>query len=748
MVEVTLRRACSEIFRPSNCASPLDYDTGGSLHKSSSAPSPSFFIQNRHLPGPVSPYCATNVEMATAEPQIQPMQKLRLDTSTPSFPFSAYDYSPIFENGMSKAVTTPSTTRSYISSAAQSFLGPSAFGRVNTQSSKSTFEEEDNVGTPPLDIPVSVNDGYHSPMGAAEETESSHYIEPSPLEHAFRNRSTSIKFNQQVTLDNGHKRSLDEPLPKSETQRRPRGRSILHELSDSASICSHTRSHSESERSRYDSSTDEIVMRRSRLSKVGKDTEISQQIKPQYLLLQTSMDGMARGPVSADHEPAASLTSDSTISPAVEEIRTPVETPTPYVLSPLGEYSPLPNPHSLEESSAWPMPRRTASSHRSRSYQFDRPSNLRRGRRGTSIRSNSSASMSPASAFLSNWGKVDAAAVVEPDDEGQEVGNYVLGKQIGFGGFSIVKEAYTIEDNNRVARAVKIVRKRLAGKEEHENEQLQAEFEHEVSLWRCLSHRHILPLIAVYDTDYATFCFMQSISGGSLFDLIRANREGLDADLAKRYTYQLASAIRYLHEDVHVIHRDIKLENCLVDKSDPNAAIMGGNILLCDFGMAEFTSGDHSSNDYPDPYERMADRPPAKNIGPSESSTSIVGSLQYASPELILSSSSMYSKAADIWAFGVVLYALLVGDLPFQHTFQPRVQMMILKGEWDEEALRAAKAVEGSTNDVVDLVRGCLAMEVEDRWTIARVLESPWLQGFEDYITDAEGGWRTVNYMN
>lgn len=347
--------------------------------------------------------------------------------------------------------------------------------------------------------------------------------------------------------------------------------------------------------------------------------------------------------------------------------------------------------------------------------------------------------MSPATTFLSRFAREEA--VVERDGEGQEVGEYILGKQIGFGGFSVVREAFTLEGDERVVRAVKIVRKQVVGKEDMENEQLQAEFEHEVGLWRCLAHRNILPLLAVHVTEIATFCFTKLNTGGTLFDLVRNNRQGIKQDLARRYSYQLASAVRYLHEDMHIVHRDIKLENCLIDVSVEEAAKDGGNLLLCDFGLAEFATNDNGRNS-PDPYEAAADRPKPRNIGPSDTSTSIAGSLQYASPELIMSPAGLLSSVVDIWAFGVVLYALLVGDLPFQHTFQPRVQMKILAGEWDEQALKTAQGTMGMEDEVLDIVHGCLDMNSDERWDISMVLKSGWLKGCQEMLEEINEKWK------
>ena len=285
------------------------------------------------------------------------------------------------------------------------------------------------------------------------------------------------------------------------------------------------------------------------------------------------------------------------------------------------------------------------------------------------------------------------------------------------------------------------MRRQLPGKEEAENDRLQSEFEHEVQLWRCLGHRNILPLIEVYETDFATFCFTKLNSGGTLFDKIRVNRQGLSHDLARRYAYQLASAIRYLHEDARVVHRDIKLENCLIDISDPESAKDGGNFLHCDFGLAVFTANDMRSNSS-DPFERVAAAAASPPISPSDAATSIAGSLQYASPELILSPAGFLSPVVDVWAFGVVIYALLVGDLPFQHMLQPKVRNLILEGKWNIEVLEKAQGVVGYEDETLEFMNGCLDMESNTRWTIGQALSSRWLMGMQEMLEEIGGSFK------
>lgn len=324
----------------------------------------------------------------------------------------------------------------------------------------------------------------------------------------------------------------------------------------------------------------------------------------------------------------------------------------------------------------------------------------------------------------------------QPDDEGQMVGTeYVLGKPVGFGGFSTVKEAYKVEEHGEPRRlAVKIVKKQISGKSEKENDEVQAEFDHEVRVWRYLNHPNILTLDAVYETDYATFCFTKYAIGGTLFDLIRNNRHGLETNLAKKYTYQLACALRYLHEDARVVHRDIKLENCLLDPVESLDGKQMSNLVLCDFGMAEWMTTDNGP-DSPDPYDDAADRPPPKNIGPAESSTSVAGSLEYASPELLLSSNGVIDPIVDIWAFGVIVFTIVVGSRPFQDAFTPRVQANIIAGKWNQQSVLGEfddPQIRQDRADALELIKGCLEMDVEKRWTIREILSSRWLAGFAE----------------
>lgn len=378
------------------------------------------------------------------------------------------------------------------------------------------------------------------------------------------------------------------------------------------------------------------------------------------------------------------------------------------------------------------------------------------GSRRSSRRSMSGAtSASPAHAFLSSWARADAEAAPEPkpDDEGQSIGlenEFVIGRTISKGGFGVVKEVHSFDvRGERIIRAVKIVHKSLTGASDAENEKVQLEIEHEVSIWRYLQHRHILSLHAVYETEYATFCVMDLNIGGTLFDLVRKARQeaanndgrrGLPPHLAKSYSYQLASALRYLHEDIRVCHRDVKLENCLVDTSSPDSSIEGGNLRLCDFGLADFLHNDQSNAD--DPFEeRYREQLSLSTELPVITASSIIGTLEYASPKGLSVHRKLFETAGDVWAFGVIVYALCTGDLPFRHAMPSKTAELILRADWDEAALRSAAA---GGPEVIDLVKGCLEREIEDRFTIADALRSGWFDACreEDEENESRGVWQ------
>ena len=559
--------------------------------------------------------------------------------------------------------------------------------------------------------------------------QSSTDLQTSSIDNYLLNRRPSINFDPHVTLDSGHRQSMKEP-PQKPTKVRPRGRSLLQAISDEKSRSA--RAHSESDRTHYDPLTGEPLPKYAEEMSESQQPHIGELRHP---LLPSTVDQLAR---ESQTDLTNSVTSQSTISPSSDEVRTPQDQQDFY-LSPAAQ-SPPQYPASYEDTTPWQQSRGRFD--RAQTTDFSkRVGSMRTALRQPSRRSTSSSTKSlgsAASSWLRGFSQSSAPeSAIEPaypESEGQTIGDdYVLGRQIGYGGFSTIHEVtQMITSGEQRKLAVKIVRKVVKDKSADENEQLQAEFGHEVELWRLLHHRYILPLEAVWHTDEATYCFIPLNKGGTLFDLVRSNRSGVPTHLVKRYSYQLAVALRYLHCDARVAHRDVKLENCLLDTT-PDPA----EVRLCDFGMAEWISNDQysSSSGPPSPSINSADRPRQRNIGPAETSSLAFagGSLDYAAPETLrIAMSNIVERAVvspliDMWAYGVCVYTMVVGSRPFYHKFQPRISAAILAGDWCREEL-----LEKGGQNALDLVQTCLQMDPEKRWDADEVLRCAWLKDVVD----------------
>ena len=106
-------------------------------------------------------------------------------------------------------------------------------------------------------------------------------------------------------------------------------------------------------------------------------------------------------------------------------------------------------------------------------------------------------------------------------------------------------------------------------------------------------------------------------------------------DQARKWFRQLASALEYLHSH-SVAHRDIKIENILIDKND--------DVKLCDFGFSKVVE--------------------KNSVHQDEHSTTFCGSLGYCAPEILLRTPYEPYKT-DVWSLGVVLYKMVFGGMPF-----------------------------------------------------------------------------------
>ncbi|XP_052195264.1 serine/threonine-protein kinase SAPK8 isoform X1 [Diospyros lotus] len=157
---------------------------------------------------------------------------------------------------------------------------------------------------------------------------------------------------------------------------------------------------------------------------------------------------------------------------------------------------------------------------------------------------------------------------------------------------------------------------------------------------RSLRHPNIVRFKEVILTPTHLAIVMEYAAGGELFDRIR-KAERFSEDEARFFFQQLISGVSYCHS-MQVCHRDLKLENTLLDGSP------APRLKICDFGYSK-SSVLHSQP------------------------KSAVGTPAYIAPEVLLRQPQNYDgKIADVWSCGVTLYVMLVGAYPFEDPEEPR----------------------------------------------------------------------------
>lgn len=226
---------------------------------------------------------------------------------------------------------------------------------------------------------------------------------------------------------------------------------------------------------------------------------------------------------------------------------------------------------------------------------------------------------------------VDGARLVEIQDPriGTTLGGrYVIENVIGEGGMATVYRArHTLVDR---PCAIKIMSASFAG-----NETIRERFRREAKAAQKLAHPNIIEIFDQGDTgDGSQYLVMELLDGQSLADLIEKERK-LPLERALPILIQISRALARAH-DLEVIHRDLKPENIYLAKHPD-----GGDLVkLLDFGIAR----------------SMQD---TRLTGAGE----VFGTPQYMAPERITSTEA--GASSDLYAVGVIMYELLLGELPF-----------------------------------------------------------------------------------
>uniref|UniRef100_A0A1B6D1M0 non-specific serine/threonine protein kinase n=1 Tax=Clastoptera arizonana TaxID=38151 RepID=A0A1B6D1M0_9HEMI len=262
-----------------------------------------------------------------------------------------------------------------------------------------------------------------------------------------------------------------------------------------------------------------------------------------------------------------------------------------------------------------------------------------------------------------------------PSNDQQFVGPYRLDKTLGKGQTGLVKLGIHCVSGKKVA--IKIINR------EKLSESVLMKVEREIAIMKLIDHPHVLGLSDVYENKKYLYLVLEHVSGGELFDyLVKKGR--LTPKEARRFFRQIISALDFCHSH-SICHRDLKPENLLLDEKN--------NIKIADFGMASLQPGG------------------------SMLETSC-GSPHYACPEVIRGE-KYDGRRADVWSCGVILYALLVGALPFDDDNLRQLLEKVKRGVFHIPHFVPP--------DCQNLLRGMIEVNPEKRLTLADINRHPWV---------------------
>lgn len=240
-------------------------------------------------------------------------------------------------------------------------------------------------------------------------------------------------------------------------------------------------------------------------------------------------------------------------------------------------------------------------------------------------------------------GNIKEIAITHHVKEGHEKADpsqFELLKVLGQGSFGKVFLVKKISGSDaRQLYAMKVLKKATLKVRDRVRTKMERDILVEVN------HPFIVKLHYAFQTEGKLYLILDFLRGGDLFTRLSKEVMFTEEDV-KFYLAELALALDHLHS-LGIIYRDLKPENILLDEE--------GHIKLTDFGLSK-ESIDHEKKAY-----------------------SFCGTVEYMAPEVV--NRRGHTQSADWWSFGVLMFEMLTGTLPFQGKDRKETMTMILKAK-------------------------------------------------------------------
>ncbi|ORZ00968.1 kinase-like domain-containing protein [Syncephalastrum racemosum] len=263
------------------------------------------------------------------------------------------------------------------------------------------------------------------------------------------------------------------------------------------------------------------------------------------------------------------------------------------------------------------------------------------------------------------------------------IGDYHLTSTLGSGAMGKVKlGVHYAPPYHKIA--IKIVPRQSRTNTTDKRDDKEERTRREASILYLLKHPYIVSLQEpiVTESNYY-YLLMEYVSGGQLLDYIISHGK-LKEKHARRFARQIMSALDYCHRN-SIVHRDLKIENILISRA--------GHVKIIDFGLSNLFS-------------------------PSSQLSTFCGSLYFAAPELL--QGKLYTgPEVDVWSFGVVLYVLVCGKVPFDDKSVQALHDRVKRG--------AVEYPPHLSSECKSLLQRILILNPAQRATVSEIMVHPWM---------------------
>ncbi|XP_076910352.1 serine/threonine-protein kinase ATG1c-like isoform X1 [Bidens hawaiensis] len=262
----------------------------------------------------------------------------------------------------------------------------------------------------------------------------------------------------------------------------------------------------------------------------------------------------------------------------------------------------------------------------------------------------------------------------------RSVGDYVVGKQLGSGSFSVVWHARHKIHGTEVA-----IKEILTGKL---NKKLEESLMSEIDILRNINHPNIIRLHDMIKEPGKIHLVLEYCKGGDLSVFIQRRRGRVPKSTSAHFMQQLAAGLKVLRDN-QIIHRDLKPQNLLLSTNDDNSTLK-----IADFGFARSLQ--------------------ARNLAET-----LCGSPLYMAPEIM--QLHKYDAKADLWSVGAILFQLVTGRTPFTGNNQIQLLQNIMK----LTELQFPPDVKDLSPECIDLCRKLLRQNPVERLTFEEFFTHP-----------------------